>query len=249
MKIRRRQTIKKRYNKSRRRRGGWNLQNPYNRNPPIPDADAIRIGEYLINHELPRYYLNDDTFYNPNYHYKHPDSPELDTIFKIKNFKKLFTTADDYKLLGMQFYYFVGNPNPIPGPNYNGYSTSDDGVFFFDWITNTPPRNNNGHNLYAPNPLNLPVKVPRPRNVIAEIPAGIVANRVKREREYRKSRKEFHDSYVKQQRQQAIKQNRAAFNAAFPPSRSRSRSRVRSNSMTRSKTRSKSRSNRHSAGF
>ena len=78
-----------------------------------------------------------------------------------------------------------------------------------------------------------------------------VAKLVKREREYRKSRKEFHDSYVKQQqqRQHAIKHNRAAFNAAFPPSRSRSRSRVRSNSMTRSKTRSKSRSNRHSAGF
>ena len=100
----------------------------------------------------------------------------LNTIFKIKNFKKLFTTANDYKLLGMQFYYFVGNPNPIPGPNYNGYQTFDDGVFFFDWITNTPPRNNNGHSHYTLNPLNLPVKVPRPSNVIAEIPAGIVVN-------------------------------------------------------------------------
>jgi hypothetical protein len=182
MKIRRRQTIKKRYNKSRRRRGGWNLQNPYDRNP-IPDADAIRIGEYLINHELPRYYLNDDTFYGPDSPYKHPDIqnpsqsiyPELDATIKIRNFKKLFTTADDYKLLGMQFYYFVGNPNPIPGPNYNGYATYDDGVFFFDWITNTPPRNYNAHKLYTPNPLNLPVKVPR-RNVGNEIPAGIVAN-------------------------------------------------------------------------
>lgn len=48
--------------------------------------------------------------------------------------------------------------------------------------------------------------------------------------------------------------NRAAFNAAFPPSKSRARSnsmtrRARSNSMTRSKTRSKTRSNRHSAGY
>ena len=51
--------------------------------------------------------------------------------------------------------------------------------------------------------------------------------------------------------------NRAAFNAAFPPSKLRSRSRARSNSMTRSKTRTKTRSksrsntrsNRHSANF
>lgn len=74
-----------------------------------------------------------------------------------------------------------------------------------------------------------------------------VAKKVGREREYRESRRKFHDSYVK--RQQAIKQNRAAFNAAFPPSRTRSRSRARSNSMTRSKARSNTRPNRHSAGF
>jgi len=47
--------------------------------------------------------------------------------------------------------------------------------------------------------------------------------------------------------------NRAAFNAAFPPSKLRSRSRTRSNSMTRSKSpsksRSKTRSKRHSANF
>jgi hypothetical protein len=80
-----------------------------------------------------------------------------------------------------------------------------------------------------------------------------VANRLKREREYFESREKFHDLYLKQQRQQAINQNRAAFNAAFPPSKLRSRSRARSNSMTRSKTRSKSRSKtrskRHSANF
>ena len=46
---------------------------------------------------------------------------------------------------------------------------------------------------------------------------------------------------VKQER------NRAAFNAAFPPSRSRLM--TRSNSMTRYKSRSKTRSNRHSAGY
>jgi len=51
--------------------------------------------------------------------------------------------------------------------------------------------------------------------------------------------------------------NRAAFNAAFPPSKLRSRSRARSNSKTRSKSpskspsksRSKTRSKRHSANF
>jgi hypothetical protein len=181
MKIRRRQTNKKRHgiNKSRRRRGGWNLQNPWNR-LPIPDADAIEIGEYLINHELPRYFLNDDTYYHLNPHYKHPPTAELETLFKIRNFKNLFRTANDYKLLGMQFYYFVGNPNPIPGPHNMGYATHDDGVFFFDWITNTPPRNNNGvlqYTVQNPNPLNLPVKVPRTAFIAPEIPARIVSTR------------------------------------------------------------------------
>ena len=62
-----------------------------------------------------------------------------------------------------------------------------------------------------------------------------VAKKVRREREYRESRKAFHDSYVK--RQQAIR--RAAFNAAFPPSRS----------MSRTRSRSRTRSKRHSANF
>ena len=113
MKIRRRQTIKKRYNKSRRRRGGWNLQNPYNRNPPIPDADAIRIGEYLINHDLPRYYLNDDTYYQLNQHFKHLPSPELDTIFKIKNFIPLLYT-DTY----IDIYYALAEYEPRIHPIY-----------------------------------------------------------------------------------------------------------------------------------
>jgi surface protein len=55
----------------------------------------------------------------------------------------------------------------------------------------------------------------------------------------------------KVKRQQTIKQNRSAFNAAFPPSisRSLSKSRARSNSMTRSKSNSMTRSNRRSADF
>ena len=77
-----------------------------------------------------------------------------------------------------------------------------------------------------------------------------VAKKVRRDREYRESRRKFHDSYVK--RQQVIRQNRAAFNEAFPPSRSNTR--TRSNSRTRSNARSQSntrrtRSNRHSANF
>ena len=82
-----------------------------------------------------------------------------------------------------------------------------------------------------------------------------VAKKVRRYREYRESRRKFHDSYVKRQH---IRQNRAAFNAAFPPSRSlsrtrsntktRSNARSRSNTRTRSNTR-KTRSKRHSANF
>jgi hypothetical protein len=182
--MKQRKTKKRHLNaKSRRRRsrrGGWNLHNPFNR-APIPDEDAITIGKFLINHELPRYFSNDDTYYGANQHYKHPYESELQTLFKIRRFQKLFATDDDYKWLGMQFYFFTNNPNPIPGPNNNGYQTSDDGVFFFDWITNTPSRNNIGILQYHdqhPNPLNLPVKVSqRTRFVAPEIPEGIVARR------------------------------------------------------------------------
>ena len=72
-----------------------------------------------------------------------------------------------------------------------------------------------------------------------------VAKKVRRDREYRESRRKFHDSYVKRQQAIRIRQNRAAFNAAFPPSRSLSR--ARSNARTRSNARA--RSNRHSANF
>lgn len=173
-------TNKKRYKniKSRRRRGGWwNLHNPWNW-VPIPDEDAITIGKFLIHHELPRYFSNDNTFYLANQHFKHPSESELKTVFKIKKFQKLFTNDDDYKRLGMQFYFFTGNPTPIPGPHNIGYQTADDGVFFFDWITNTPSRNNNGNfqwHVLNPNPLNLPVNVSHRTKFFApEIPVGIV---------------------------------------------------------------------------
>jgi hypothetical protein len=83
-----------------------------------------------------------------------------------------------------------------------------------------------------------------------------VAKKIRRYREYRASRRKFHDSYVK--RQHAIRQNRAVFNAAFPPSRSlsrtRSNTRTRSNARSRSNTKTRSntrntRSKRHSANF
>jgi hypothetical protein len=52
-------------------------------------------------------------------------------------------------------------------------------VFFFDWITNTPPRNNIWVFQYhdqIPNPLNLQVKVSHRTKFFApEIPVGIVA--------------------------------------------------------------------------
>ena len=75
-----------------------------------------------------------------------------------------------------------------------------------------------------------------------------VANKVKREREYVESRKAFHDSYVK--RRQAIRQNRAAFNAAFPSrSMSRTRSMTRTRSNTRTRSMSRTGSKRNSANF
>jgi surface protein len=105
-------------------------------------------------------------------------------------------------------------------------------------------------------------KVIRGRRTRRSSVGTAVAKKVRRYREYRESRRKFHDSYVK--RQHAIRQNRAAFNAAFPPSRSlsktrsntktRSNARSRSNTRTRSNTKTRSntrrtRSNRHSANF
>ena len=77
--------------------------------------------------------------------------------------------------------------------------------------------------------------------VVKSMQLDLFATRLKREREYFESREKFHDLYLKQQRQ--INQNRAAFNAAFPP---QSRPRARSNSMTRTRSKTKTRSRWHS---
>jgi len=169
-------------NKSRRRMvGGWDNQRYYQPLvglPPINADLAIRIGKFLINDELPRYFLNEDDYYGGplNAHFKRLPEPELVTKLKIRNFKNEFKNDDDYEWVGRQFYFIIGNQNPFHGA-IPGYSTFDDGVSFFDWLTNTPPRNNHGlidvPSAYQ-NPLEQPVTSSVTRAEPAGIPAGIV---------------------------------------------------------------------------
>jgi len=163
--------------------GGWNNQRYYYSNvglAPIPADVAIRIGKFLINDELPRYFSNDTTYYGGNVHLKHAPEPELYIRFKIRRFKMKFENDDDYEWVGRQFYYITGNQNPFHAGAANGYATWDDGVAFFDWLTNThriPPL------LDIPieyqNPLEVPVNdVPVSRVEPVGIPTGIV-NRIR----------------------------------------------------------------------
>lgn len=162
--------------------GGWNNQRYYNPNniALLDDADAIHIGQFLINDELRRYLLNDNSYYRNNSHFKHTDS-ELNRKIYIQFIKSKFKTDDDYKWLGNQFYLILGNQNPfhtIHNGGY-GYATWDDGVAFFDYITNLKPRNNTGFDfipiLYR-NPLNMPVKKEYTQKTdIDTIPIGIVS--------------------------------------------------------------------------
>ena len=173
---------KHKINKSRRRMvGGWNNQRYYNMNvglAPISAEVAIRIGKFLINDELPRYFLNDDTYYGGNAHLKHAPEPELYARLKIQRFKMKFENDDDYEWVGRQFYYITGNQNPFHAGAVlgHGYATWDDGVAFFDWLTNTHRTIPllNIPNEYQ-NPLEVPVNVPVPRVEPVDIPAGIIA--------------------------------------------------------------------------
>ena len=172
---------KHKINKSRRRMvGGWDNQRYYYRNvglAPISADVAIRIGKFLINDELPRYFLNDNTYYGGNAHLKHAPEPELYARLKIRRFKMKFENDDDYEWVGRQFYYITGNQNPFHDGALHGYATWDDGVAFFDWLTNT-------HRTIPPlldipieyqNPLEVPVNdVPVPRIEPVGIPRGIV---------------------------------------------------------------------------
>ena len=88
-----------------------------------------------------------------------------------------FENDDDYEWVGRQFYYITGNQNPFHAGAVHGYATWDDGVAFFDWLTNTHRTIPllNIPNEYQ-NPLEVPVNVPVSRVEPADIiPAGIVA--------------------------------------------------------------------------
>lgn len=135
--------------------------------PPPNIPNAIEIGRFLIDTELNKYLLNDDRYYGVNNNRKHTDPEGLRKV-KLRFIKLKFTNDKDYEWVGMQFYYIVQNSNPMAA-----YSTQDDGVMFFDWLTNTPPRNYNNSIPYT-NPLNLPVpNIPFP-NDTSIIPDGIV---------------------------------------------------------------------------
>jgi len=156
--------------------GGWNNQKYYNPNntPKLTNYNAIQIGKFLINDELERYFLNDEIYYsfpmNPNKHTEDEDIRRL----KIELIKNKFNTDDDYIWLGNQFYFFLNNSHPmpigygipvpvvIPGPPIAAaanYATWDDGVAFFDWLTNTHPRT-----LMAL-PINNPSKYKNPLQI------------------------------------------------------------------------------------
>jgi len=156
--------------------GGWKKNKPAYYNPfvrnPIQQNNAIEIGKFLINTELDRYLKNDDTYYRLNQIYKHTDPEGLRKV-KLRLIKSKFINDNDYEWVGMQFYYIVGNQNPMAG-----YATHDDGVMFFDWLTNTPPRNYSNIIPYT-NPLSLPVPITSSQNdTSSTIPPGIVNQRI-----------------------------------------------------------------------
>jgi len=90
----------------------------------------------------------------------------------------------DYTWLGKQFYYIFGNQNPFHlVPGVAGYATWDDGVDFFDWLTNTSPRNHPGLSIPQEykNPLNIEGETlvkDKSSNDTSIIPAGTVKDRI-----------------------------------------------------------------------
>jgi len=158
--------------------GGWKKNkpayyNPFGRNP-ILQNNAIEIGKFLIDTELDKYLLNNDRYYGVNNNRKHTDEEGVRKL-KLILIKSKFTNDNDYEWVGMQFYYIVGNQNPMVA-----YSTQDDGVMFFDWLTNTPPRNYNNSIPYT-NPLKLPVpNISSQNDTSSTIPDGIVRNGISR---------------------------------------------------------------------
>ena len=169
--------------KNKKMVGGWNNQRYYNPNniDLLNDPDAISIGQFLINDELQRYLLNDDSYYRNNSLFKHTDS-EFNRKLYIQFIKSKFKTDNDYKWLGNQFYLILGTQNPFHALHFlgYGYATWDDGVFFFDYITNLKPRNNTGFHfiptLYN-NPLNIHEKKQDTKKTdIDTIPIGIVSS-------------------------------------------------------------------------
>lgn len=153
--------------------GGWKNNKPAYYNPfahaPIQQNVAIVIGRFLINSELNKYLLNDNAYYGNNNNYKHTDPEGLRKV-KLILIKSKFITDEDYAWVGMQFYYIVGNQNPM-----GGYATWDDGVMFFDWLTNTEPRKYINIIPYT-NPLSLPVPIKSSQNDTSIIPEGTVRN-------------------------------------------------------------------------
>ena len=173
-------TKKMKTRKNKKMVGGWNNQRYYNPNNIglLNDPDAISIGQFLINNELQRYLLNDDSYYRNNSLFKHTDS-EFNRKLYIQFIKSKFKTDNDYKWLGNQFYLILGNQHPFHNGGY-GYATWDDGIFFFDYITNLKPRNNTGLHfiptLYN-NPLNIHEKKQHTQKTdIDTIPIGIVSS-------------------------------------------------------------------------
>ena len=139
--------------------------------PPPNIPNAIEIGKFLINSELAKYLL-EDNYYGNNVNRKHTDEEGVRKL-KLQLIKSKFTNDEDYKWVGMQFYYIVQNSNPMAA-----YSTQDDGVMFFDWLTNTQPINYNNSIPYT-NPLKLPVpNISSQNDTSSTIPDGIVHNRI-----------------------------------------------------------------------
>jgi hypothetical protein len=152
--------------------GGWRKNKPayyidgWGVVPPPNIPNAIEIGKFLINSELAKYLL-EDNYYGNNINRKHTDEEGVRKL-KLQLIKSKFTNDEDYEWVGMQFYYIVGNQNPMAG-----YATQDDGVMFFDWLTNTQPRNYNNPIPYT-NPLKLPVPITSSPLDTSTIPPGIV---------------------------------------------------------------------------
>ena len=157
--------------------GGWKNNKPAYYNPfarvLIQQNVAIEIGKFLIDTELDKYLLNNDRYYGVNNNRKHTDEEGFRKL-KLIRIKSKFTNDNDYEWVGMQFYYIVGNQNPM-----GGYATWDDGVMFFDWLTNTEPRNYINIIPYT-NPLSLPVPIKSFQNDTSIIPDGIVPKGISR---------------------------------------------------------------------